>query len=61
MQIQIKKKETYEAGIATLFDLRNRLMENLTSFNEKLNRKDFDAIPFINSNGYHSKTIAYLI
>ena len=61
MQIQIKKKETYEAGIATLFDLRNRLMENLTSFNEELSRKDFDAIPFINSNGYHSKTIAYSI
>ena len=61
MQAQIKKKDTYEAGIITLFDLRNQLMETLTSFNEELSRKDFDAIPFINADGYHSKTIAYSI
>ena len=61
MQTQIKKKDTYKAGIITLFDLRNRLMETLTSFNEELIRKDFDAIPFINADGYHSKTIAYSI
>lgn len=61
MQAQIKKKDTYEAGIVTLFDLRNQLMEILTSFNEELSRKDFDAIPFINADGYHSKTIAYSI
>ena len=61
MQVQIKKKDTYEAGIATLFDLRNQLMETLISFNEQLSREDFDAIPFINADGYHSKTIAYSI
>ncbi len=61
MQAQIKKRDTYKAGIITLFDLRNRLMESLTSFTEELSRKDFDAIPFINANGYHSKTIAYSI
>ncbi len=59
MQAQIKRKDTYEAGIITLFDLRNQLMETLTSFYEELSRKDFDAIPFINADGYHSKTIAY--
>lgn len=61
MQTQIKKKDTYEAGIDALFDLRNQLMETLTSFNEELSREDFDAIPFINADGYHSKTIAYSI
>lgn len=61
MQTQIKKKDTYKAGIDTLFDLRNQLMETLTSFNEELSREDFDAIPFINVDGYHSKTIAYSI
>ena len=61
MQAQIKKKDTYEAGIDTLFDLRNQLMETLTSFNEELSREEFDAIPFINADGYHSKTIAYSI
>lgn len=61
MQTQIKKKNTYEEGIGTLFDLRNRLTETLISFNDELCRKDFDAIPFINADGYHSKTIAYSI
>ena len=61
MQAQIKKKDTYEAGIDTLFDLRNQLMGTLVSFNEELSREDFDATPFINAYGYHSKTIAYSI
>ena len=61
MQTQIKKKDTYEAGINTLFDLRKLLMETLTSLKEELSREDFDAIPFINADGYHSKTIAYSI
>lgn len=61
MQTQIKKKDTFEAGINTLFDLRNRLMETLTSFNKELCREDFNAIPFMNAEGYHSKTIAYSI
>ncbi|WP_455058198.1 phage head-tail adapter protein [Jutongia sp.] len=61
MQTQIKKRDTYEDGIGTLFDLRNRLMETLISLNSELGREDFDAIPFINTDGYHSKTIAYSI
>lgn len=61
MQTQIKKKDTYEAGINTLFDLRKLLMETLTSLKEELSREDFDAIPFISADGYHSKTIAYSI
>lgn len=36
-------------------------METLISFNGELCREDFDAIPFINADGYHSKTIAYSI
>ena len=61
MQTQIKKQETYNLGIMTLFDLRNQLMETLISLKEELNREDFNAIPFINAKGYHSKTIAYSI
>lgn len=61
MQIQMKKKETYEEGMNTLFDLRNQLMQTLIAFNDELSREDFYAIPFINANGYHSKTIAYSI
>ena len=61
MQTQIKKKDTYKAGIDTLIHLRNQLMETLTSFNDELSIEDFDEIPFINADGYHSKTIAYSI
>ena len=61
MQTQLKKKDTYEAGIDTLFDLRNQLMKILSSFNKELSREDFNAIPFINADGYHCKTIAYSI
>ncbi len=39
MQAQIKKKDTYKAGIDTLFDLRNQLMETLTLFNGELSRE----------------------
>lgn len=61
MQTLIKKKDTYKEGIKTLFDLRNQLMRTLISMKDELSREDFDAIPFINANGYHSKTIAYSI
>lgn len=61
MQTQIRKKDTYDVGIDTLFDLRNQLMQSLISLKEELRREDFDAIPFINADGYHSKTIAYSI
>ena len=61
MQAQIKKKDTYKMGIDTLLDLRSRLMQTLVSFKEELCREDFNAIPFMNADGYHSKTIAYSI
>ena len=61
MQAQIKRKDTYKMGIDTLLNLRSRLMQTLVSFKEELRREDFNAIPFINADGYHSKTIAYSI
>lgn len=59
MQSQIKKKSTYQEGIDTLLVLRKKLFEEIHTFRNKLNREEFNAIPFINANGYHSKTIAY--
>ena len=59
MQAQLKKKDTFEDGIASLFELRNSLWDTILSYKKELKREDFDAIPFINSDGYHSKTIAY--
>lgn len=61
MQMKIKKGDTYKEGIGILFDLRNQLMQTLTMLYNELNREDFNAIPFINADGYHSKTIAYSI
>ena len=61
MQLQLKKEASWQAGIDTLIDLRNQLMDILLSFRKDLTRKDFDAIPFINADGYHSKTIGYSI
>lgn len=61
MQVQVRKRDTYEAGIDTLINLRNQLMQTLESFKEDFSREDFNAIPFINADGYHSKTIAYSI
>jgi len=59
MQIQIKKKDTFYAGIDTLLELRKELMEEIICFKELLDREDFNAMPFINAKGYHNKTIAY--
>ena len=59
MQLQLKKKETFEDGIITLLALRKMLIEQMHSFEKMLDAEDFSAIPFINANGYHSKTIAY--
>ncbi|HNZ98324.1 phage head-tail adapter protein [Ruminococcus sp.] len=59
MQSFLRKKDTYNDGIGALFKLRKDLMETVLSFKDELEREDFNAIPFINAEGYHSKTIAY--
>ena len=59
MQTQIKKKDTYDSGIDTLFSLRDNLWDMIISFKDELSREEFNAIPYINAEGYHSKTIAY--
>lgn len=61
MQSLIGKPDTFEEGKAVLFRLRNDLMDTLLSFKKDLNREEFDAMPFMNADGYHSKNIAYSI
>ena len=61
MQAQIKKSDTWLNGVDTLISLRNQLMDTLLSFKQELAREDFDAMPYINADGYHSKNIAYSI
>jgi len=59
MQLQIKKKETFSLGINTLLILRKILLKQIFEMRDVLSNDEFCAIPFINANGYHNKTIAY--
>lgn len=59
MQIQLKKEATFSDGIETLFELRKELMQAADGFFRDLSREEFCAMPFINAEGYHSKTVAY--
>lgn len=59
MQSQLKKKDDFAAGIATLLKLRKELMEQMAAFQRQLSLEDFSAMPYKNAQGYHSKTIAY--
>lgn len=61
MKEQIKKKETFHEGIDTLLALRGNLADELYQLKTELEREEFNAIPFMNVDGYHSKTIAYSI
>ena len=59
IQLQLKKKDSFDEGIATLLLLREKLMEQILAFRKELSEKDFSAVPYKNANGYHSKSIAY--
>lgn len=59
MQMQIKKRDSFSEGINTLLELRSNLMRTLISFKNELSADDFSEMPFMNAEGYHSKTIAY--
>lgn len=52
------KKNTFAEGIEALLELRDRLMQEVLSW-KSLSKNDFCAIPYLNVDGYHSKTIAY--
>ena len=58
MQAQLRKKDTFKEGLETLFSLRNQLIETILSFRDTLTPADFSVLPFINADGYHSKTVA---
>lgn len=59
MQIQLKKEASFSDEIETLFELRKELMQAAEGFFRDFSREEFCAMPFINAEGYHSKTVAY--
>lgn len=61
VQSNIGKKATFDYGIAQLLELRQKLADTLLALRSELNDESFCQCPFINADGYHSKTIAYSI
>lgn len=61
LQAGLKREAAFPQGIETLLALRQTLMDELLVMKRGLCRADFNAMPFPNANGYHSKTIAYSI
>ena len=59
MQLQMKKKDSFSEGIDTLTKLRKELMQQIQQFYHELSHDGFCAMPYMNANGYHNKTIAY--
>lgn len=59
MQIKLKKEDTFNDAIEILFTLRKELMNQILEFKRTLSKEEFCAIPFINADGFHNKTIAY--
>ena len=55
------KKATLKEGIAELLSLRKLLMDEMLSWRSELTTEDSSKMPYMNANGYHSKTIAYSI
>ena len=61
MQTEIKKESTFCIGIETLLQLRKSLFDEICGLKKELGRESFNAIPFMNAEGYHNKTIAYSV
>ena len=59
MQTQISKKESFEKGKETLFSLRDELFSYLKKMQQEEALENFSKMPFMNSKGYHNKSIAY--
>ena len=61
IQKNLAKSETFERGMAQLFELRQKLFSALLEMRSELSGEQFCECPFMNAEGYHSKTIAYSI
>ncbi len=59
MQIQLKKRDTFQLGINTLIDLRNQIIHEIDTWLSILKEEDYHVMPYVNAKGYHSKNIAY--
>ena len=60
-QTLISKKESFEEGKEILLELRKNMYDMLMLVKKGFNPTGFSLMPFKNSNGYESKTMAYSI
>ena len=58
---EISNENTFHLGIENLLLLRKQLFNAILQLKAELCRDDFNAMPFIGKDGFHSKTIAYSI
>ncbi len=58
---EISSETTFQMGIDNLLLLRKRLFDILIHLKADLSQANFNAMPFIGADGFHSKTIAYSI
>ena len=61
LQCQLKKEDTFTDGVQTVLRLRQELFDVLCQLKSELTREQFNYSPFLNAEGYNSKTIAYSI
>lgn len=61
MQTEIHRKISFPDGIGSLLELRSQLFNSVRSFFGLLSKEDFSAMPYMNADGYHCKTVAYSI
>ena len=59
IQMQLRKPETYAAGMETLFTLRRELRDTLFALRHQLNLPDFAAMPYPDAHGSRGLTIAF--
>lgn len=60
-QLLISKEETFEEGKIKLLELRKNLFDMIMTVKNGFNPKGYSLMPFPNSKGYDSKTMAYSI
>ena len=61
MQNLFNKEETFVDAINVLIELRLKVFEQITQIVNGFPKEAFFKMPFINANGYHSKSLTYSI
>ncbi len=61
VKLCLKSEETYLDAFVALYELRKQLMVSMMSLYNEFDRESFNSMPYMNSSGYHNKTMAYSI